>query len=135
MINSINDLYDKIFEWSEQNIPDGRVNENDSKGRKWLVDVFGIDDLGNLDDFFAHDQLTQQYIDNYNETDPTAKKGISGYKVEIGFINSCHKCFDTRHKGRLQFYNNDLSQKGARTGYAHAQSLGMLKYLKQQIES
>ena len=63
-----------------------------------------------------------------------ARKGISALKAEISALYSFDKCFIQRHKGRLHFYRDDLSQKGARNMYPVGMAVGLQEEFKQNLD-
>jgi len=60
-------------------------------------------------------------------------QGISALKVEIGALYSFNKCFVQRYKGRMHYYRDDLSQKGARNMASCAQAQALLDEFEKNL--
>jgi hypothetical protein len=117
VITTIKKLNAKLAEWLETAIP-GRRLANDTEGRKWFAksieytDAFTLEALRQVTD---REDLNDKYVERYLREGAQVKQGVSALKVEISALYSFNKCFVQRYKGRLHFYRDDLSQKGART--------------------
>ena len=129
-------LLKKTATWLESEIPDARVKENDSTGRRWYIKSIGysktlkIEDLKTITD---RGTLNSEFVKRYKDTDAKTRKGVSALKTEISALYSFSKCFVQRYKGRMHFYRDDLSQKGTRTVTAVGQSSGLLEELKNNL--
>ena len=135
---SLDELMEAIKSWYETDIPQGRVIDLDAHGRNWFLDSISWDKTLKLEDLRKatdRTQLNQEYIERFNETDPKARKGISADKLEISQLYSFNKSFVQRYKSRLQYYRDDLSQKGARNMYNVSQSMSIFKEFKQNLDS
>lgn len=134
---SIKRLLTTLKTWFEKDIPERRI-KNDSEGRKWITSAvsyagtFKLEDLNNVTD---REDLNSQYIQRFEQTDPKARKGISAIKAEISALYSFQKCFTQRYKGRMHFYRDDLSQKGARNMATVGRSFGIFSEFKQNLDS
>ena len=125
MFTTIKELLTKLANWHEKDIPNARL-KNDQNGRKWLLKTLDYQKTLKLEDLRKctdRKELNKEYIKRYREPSVKAKKGVSAIKQEISALYGFNKCLVQRHKGRMHFYRDDLSQKGARTlasvGYAH----------------
>lgn len=137
-ITTLKKLLTKLAPWFETSIPSARVGSNDADGRKWLLKELGYSDkltLEDLKEVTDRDELNELYVDRHKEKTPKARKGISALKVEISALYSFNKCFVQRHKGRLHFYRDDLSQKGARNTASVGQALGLHREFKQNLNT
>ena len=61
--------------------------------------------------YFTTEEQEKQFILNYREMNPVAKKGYLYIQGEINVIYSFHKGFVSRYKSRLQCYRDDSAQK------------------------
>jgi hypothetical protein len=127
-IKSIKDLVKTLAKWVEQAIPSSRLM-NDASGRPWFlktIEYTGKLTLADLRKVTDRAGLNDKYTDRFVETDVKGRKGISAIKVEISALYGFNKSFVERYKGRMHYYRDDLSQKGARNMTAVGQSCGML---------
>jgi hypothetical protein len=133
---TLKELNDTLAKWFEDKIPDARLS-NDTEGREWITkaveysDKFTLEDLQKATD---REQLNSEYIKRYKETKPE-RKGISALKVEVSALYSFNKCFVQRYKGRMHFYRDDLSQKGARNMHAVGKAMGLFGIFKKNLDS
>lgn len=137
MFDSLQSLLEKIAPFFEEILPSKRL-QNDSTGRKWFLDHIGYSadlKLSNLRDITDRDSLNNLFTSRFDETSVQAKKGISALKVEISALYSFQKCFVQRYKGRMHFYRDDLSQKGARTMHNTGRSYGLFNEFKKNLDS
>jgi hypothetical protein len=137
MIKKLTELLDKIAPWFESIIPETRVLLNDSAGRRWILKTLGYDKSFKLEDlrtFVDRNDLNNEYVSRYKEESVKARKGISALKSEISALYSFDKCFIQRYKGRLHFYRDDLSQKGARNMYPVGAAIGLHEEFKQNLD-
>jgi len=137
MIATLDALMNLFAEWFETTIPNSRVNDKDSEGRTWCTKAVDYKDkltLSDLKKFTDRKDLNKDYADRYKNTDVKSRKGISALKVEISALYGFNKCFVERHKGRLHFYRDDLSQKGARNMRAVGQAMGLFAEFKKNLD-
>jgi len=128
-IKSLKDLVQTLGKWVEQAIPTARL-QNDSAGRPWFlktVEYSGGLKLEDLRKATQRGDLNSKYVGRFFQTDAKARQGISAIKAEISALYSFNKSFVERYKGRMHYYRDDLSQKGARNMIAVGQSYGMLR--------
>lgn len=136
-MNSIEAILKTLNEWCTALIPTFRMR-NDVGGRPWYLDAtefqgpFKLEDLKNVTD---RESLNSEFKARFFEKDVKSRKGISALKLEISAMYSYNKCFVQRYKGRLHYYRDDLSQKGARIMAAAGQSHGLFKEFKKNLDS
>jgi len=128
MIKKFHELLKKFEVWMQTEIPTGRVSQNDATGRSWFLTSVKYKDTLKLEDLRGYtdrSELNSKFKERYLKTDVKSAKGMSALKVEISCLYSFNKCFVQRYKGRLHYYRDDLSQKGARNlaSCAQAQAL------------
>lgn len=136
MIKELEELFKKIAKWMEDHISKDRL-QNDQQGRRWMVESLEYDKELKLDDlkeFTDREELNSKYKEVYKETEVKARKGISALKIEISVLYSFNRCWVQRHKGRMHFYRDDLSQKGARIMGTVGQVAGLHKEFKKNLE-
>jgi hypothetical protein len=90
--------------------------------------------LEDLKEATDRDTLNSNYEDRFNQDQVKSRKGISAIKLEISALYSFNKCFVQRHKGRIHFYRDDLSQKGVRNMRAAAQAMGVFNEFKKNLD-
>jgi len=137
MIKDLDALLKILAEWMEVSIPDGRIKTKDSAGRDWFLRAAKYDKTLKLEDlknYTDREDLNTEYSSRYAQTATKGKKGVSALKVEISALYSFNKCFVQRYKGRMHFYRDDLSQKGARNMRAVGQAMGLLKEFKKNLD-
>jgi hypothetical protein len=137
MFDSLISLLKVFVSFFEKDIPSGRT-ANDSDGRKWFLEHIkyeGTLKLSSLRDVTDRDALNALFAERYDEKDVKARKGISALKTEISALYSFQKCFVQRYKGRLHFYRDDLSQKGARTMCTTGCAYGQFNEFKKNLDS
>lgn len=122
----IDELLEKYKKWVET-LVEHRV-ENDEEGYRWVVADFSPEDLKytTFFDLFERDDLNEKYTTNY-KLPAESKESYAFQQQEINMINSFHKGFAMRHKTRLQYYRNDLSQKDVHTYTAVNNAVGKFK--------
>ena len=136
VISKFKKLVTKFETWMEK-ISTARLG-NDVQGRSWFAksieytNSFKLTDLRNITD---REDLNSEYSLKYDGKDAKSKKGISAIKVEISASYSFQKCFVQRYKGRMHYYRDDLSQKGARNMGTVNQSLGILEEFKNNLKN
>jgi alpha-amylase/alpha-mannosidase (GH57 family) len=129
-------LMKKIAPWFEKTIPEARLS-NDVEGRTWFMkdvqytDTLKLEDLKKATD---RESLNSDYKERFNQEKVKSRKGISAIKTEISALYSFNKCFVQRYKGRMHFYRDDLSQKGARNMRAAAQAMGVFNEFKKNLD-
>jgi hypothetical protein len=137
MFDSLESLLGEIASFFEEEIPSKRM-ANDSDGRKWFLAHIGYDKelkLAALRDITDRDQLNGLYSSRFDDTSVQSRKGISALKVEISALYSFQKCFVQRYKGRLHFYRDDLSQKGARLMHNTGRAYGLFNEFKKNLDA
>ena len=130
MITTLSKLLTKFEAWMQTEIPTVRVEKNDATGRKWFLASVEYKDslkLEDLRDFTDRTELNEKFTDRYKNEDVKSAKGVSALKVEISALYSFNKCFVQRYKGRLHYYRDDLSQKGARNMASCAQAQALFE--------
>ena len=111
--------------------------KNEEKGRDWFYKTLDYDkDYTTKDcqEFFDRTKLNDTYSERYLSTDIPNKKPHSWYQKDINCVYSFHKCFAMRNVSRLQYYRQDLSQKGQRNKAALLNSLAKFAHLKDSAE-
>lgn len=111
--------------------------DNKEKSRDWLYKQLGLTytpELKKLQEFFDRTAQNEEYVKRYNEESIPAKKPHAWYQTEINMIYSFHKCFAMRYNTRLQYYRNDMSQKGKRNITAINQALAKFMLLRDMAE-
>lgn len=137
MIKTLKELMEKLAPWFEKEIPDARV-KNDQDGRKWFLKSVNYEKelkLEDLREYTDRQQLNDDYKERYLEDDVKARKGVSALKIEISALYSFNKCFVQRYKGRLHYYRDDLSQKGARNMATVGQGMGLLEEFTTNLDA
>jgi hypothetical protein len=132
---TLEELNKDLAKWFEDKIPDARLS-NDTEGREWVTKALNYSDpfkLENLQKATDRSKLNQEYKERYKDTQPE-RKGISALKVEISALYSFNKCFVQRYKGRIHFYRDDLSQKGARNMHAVAKAMALFGIFKKNLD-
>lgn len=136
MFKKISDLLFFIADLFESTIPEARMG-NDSRGRTWFLKSIDykktlvLEDLRTVVD---SSELNTEYRSRYKEESVDSRKGISAIKAEISMLYSFKKSFVQRYKGRLHFYRDDLSQKGARNMATVGQSHGLFELFKKNLD-
>lgn len=125
----IQELIQKFQDWAKGKIVKLRV-ENKEQGYTFHAKAIGFDKeltLGEFQNFFTRKKLNDEYMKRFKNTDIPSKQACAWYQTEINMFYSYHKCFAMRHRGRLEYYRSDLSQKGARA-YSTI-NIGMARFL------
>lgn len=138
MIDKLEQLLDILAKWIESIVPAARVDNNDSEGRRWFLKTAEYNKtlkLQDLREFTSRKDLNSEYARRYVEKSLKAKKGVSALKVEISALYSFNKCLVERHKGRMHFYRDDLSQKGARVMCSAGQAMGLFLEFKKNLDA
>jgi 16S rRNA G1207 methylase RsmC len=120
--------------WFVQAIPVDRLN-GDNTGRKWFTSTIGYTkDLqqSNLQSVTDRSSINSQIAQRIVVQDVNQKQGIASLKTELAQLYSFQKCFVARHRTRLQYYRDDLSQKGQRNMYAVQLSYDNFAFLQTQ---
>lgn len=134
-ITTLEDLNTSLAKWFEEKIPEARTS-NDTEGREWLLKTLDYNKtlkLEDLKEITDRKKLNEEYITRYKD-DKTERKGISSLKIEISALYSFNKCAVQRYKGRLHYYRDDLSQKGARNMHSVAQAMALFSIFKKNLE-
>lgn len=138
MITKLENLIDIFASWMEQSIPTARVTNKDAEGRDWFLRTAKYDKkliLEDLRNFTDREALNSDYSDRFKETSLKSRKGISALKVEISALYGFNKCFVQRYKGRMHYYRDDLSQKGARNMCSVGQAMGLFNEFKKNLDA
>lgn len=136
----IEELFKKYLAWfmkESDSIEQLRL-KNDEKGRKWCYKPLEYDKDLTLEEyqtFFDRKKQNDEYAERFKEDDIPAKKAFAFYQTEINLIYSFHKCFAMRNMSRLQYYRNDLSQKGVRVPSAVRNAMGKYKLMRESAET
>jgi hypothetical protein len=136
MFKKIEDILFFIADLFESTIPEARLG-NDSRGRTWFlksIDYTKTLVLKDLRTVVDTKNLNKEYRERYKNEDFQSRKGISAIKAEISMLYSFKKSFVQRYKGRLHFYRDDLSQKGARTMATTGQGHGLFEHFKANLD-
>ena len=136
MFKKIADLLFELADLFESVIPEARLGK-DSKGRTWFLDAIGYDKtltLSDLRKITDSSKLNDEYRSRYKENDPKSRLGISALKAEISMLYSFKKSFVQRYKGRIHYYRDDLSQKGARNTATVGQAHGLFEHFKKNLD-
>lgn len=136
MFKKISDLLFELADLFESVIPEARLGK-DSRGRTWFlkaIDYTKTLKLKDLRTIVDTKELNQEYRKRYKNDDVKSRKGISAIRAEIGMLYSFKKSFVQRYKGRLHFYRDDLSQKGARTMTTTGQAHGLFETFKKNLD-
>jgi hypothetical protein len=139
MFTELRELWEKITKWFSDELAQRRKSDNDSgQGRRWFVKSIGYSKRFVLEDLRTitnRDNLNDQYVQRFEHEEVQGRKGISALKIEISALYSFQKSFVERHKGRMHFYRDDLSQKGARNPYSMGQSFGIFEAFKEGLDT
>lgn len=130
MIKSLSALLKKFAAWMQTEIPVGRVSENDATGRTWFLSSLEYDKTllpKDIREYVDRKDLNKEFVKRYLNMDVKSAKGVSSIKVEISALYSFSKCFSQRYKSRIQYYRDDLSQKGARNMAACGQAQALFE--------
>jgi hypothetical protein len=136
MYKKIADALKDLAKQFEATIPAARL-KNDSAGRTWFLKAINyskkliLEDLRKITD---SEDLNKDYRTRYKDEDPKSRKGLSAIKAEVSMLYSFKKSFVQRYKGRLHFYRDDLSQKGARIMATAGQSHGLFELFKKNLD-
>lgn len=111
--------------------------KNEEKGYEWVYKGIKYDDTLDLlafQKFFDRKEQNDEYVKRYKETSVPDKLPTAMLQNEINMIYSFHKCFAMRNHTRLQYYRNDLSQKGHRIKSMLHTAMGYYLQYRDQIE-
>jgi len=106
--------------------------------RPWFAQAVGYKQnlyLVNLQTITDRTTLNKQVADRYLVQDVNSKQGVSALRIEIAQLYSFQKCFVARHKTRLQYYRDDLTQKAFRNMYAVQLSYDNFTHLQGNCDS
>lgn len=132
----IEDLINDYLKWTKETIVQKRL-DNGEQGYGWVykdINFQGPISLDQFQTFFDRTDQNSEYKEKYGEEEIQSKKPYSWLQTEINMIYSFHKCFAMRNATRLQYYRNDLSQKGVRNRSAINIGLGKYMHKKEQAE-
>lgn len=102
-------------------VANNRTNTGDQTARPWFVQSIGYTPnllLKSLQTVTDRSSLNSQVASRLLVSDVNQKQGVHALRIEIAQLYSFQKCFVARHKTRLQYYRDDLAQKGYRNLYA-----------------
>lgn len=137
MIKEFQELLKKFKVWMQKEVPDSRIEKNDAAGRTWFLGSVEYDKtlkLKDLREFTDRSELNKEFKERYLHKEVKGAKGISALKTEISLLYSFNKCFVQRYKGRMHYYRDDLSQKGARNMASCALAQGLLDEFKKNLD-
>jgi hypothetical protein len=131
----VEDLIKKYHKWTDANVKSRLTNAEN--GREWVYkNLEYTDDLTTkkYQDFFDRNDQNEEYHKRFINRNVPSKKPHGWYQNEINMIYGFHKCFAMRNATRLQYYRNDLSQKGARNLTAVNHAIGKFLFYKEHAE-
>jgi hypothetical protein len=137
MFKNITDYLNSLIKWFILGIPVDRLN-GDSTGRKWVANQIGYTKdltLANLRTVTDRSSINDQISQRLQVQNADQKQGIHTLKIQLSTLYSFQKCFVARHKTRLQYYRDDLSQKAYRNMLAVQQSYSAFTYLDQVVST
>jgi hypothetical protein len=136
MYKKISDVLFDIADLFESSIPEARL-ANDFRGRTWFLKAIDYSKkliLADLRKITDSEDLNKEYRTRYKDEDPKSRKGLSAVKAEVSMLYSFKKSFVQRYKGRIHFYRDDLSQKGARVMATAGQAHGLFELFKKNLD-
>jgi len=136
MFKKISEMLDKLASLFEEEIPTARI-KNDADGRTWFLQAIKFEKtlvLKDLRGVTNADELNKEYRKRYKNEEAASRKGITALKAEVSMLYSFKKSFVQRYKGRLHFYRDDLSQKGARIMATVGQGHGLFDHLTSNLD-
>ena len=137
MFKNLADFLAKLAALFETTIPTARL-QNDTVGRTWFLKGMGYDKTLKLEDLRTvcnTDDLNKLFTERIKVDDVKSRKGISAIKHEIGAMYSLKRGVVQRHKGRLAFYRDDLSQKGKRIPYTMGREQNLYNVFKKNLDN
>lgn len=138
MYVAIDDLLTDLASWMETEIPEARLKNDAEKGRPWFLKSIGYSSglsLSELREIVNTGPLNEDFRQKYDIKDNKARKGISAIKAEISMLHSFKRSFVERHKTRMQYYADDLSQKSSRNMAAVGLSFGVFSEFRKNLEN
>jgi hypothetical protein len=133
----IEDLIKSYCTWLTDNVK--KRIDNGDVGYSWVYKSLEFPDeevtREEIQKFFDRAEQNDEYEKRYTEEDLSKKEAFAWIQSEINMIYSFHKCFGMRYTSRLQYYRNDLSQKGVRTQSAINISLGRFLWKRESTEN
>jgi len=135
MFDSISAIFNAVAAWAKA-MTSARLT-NDRSGRKWATTDLKLTKLTveELQKVTDRSKLNEEFVKRLKEQDPTKRKGVSALQLEIGMLYSFTNGVVQRYKGRMHFYRDDMSQKGARIGATAGQSLNYFKTFKKHLDT
>ncbi|HEY8400051.1 MAG TPA: hypothetical protein VIK89_02245 [Cytophagaceae bacterium] len=133
---TLEQLIQAYLKWSKEDLTQARL-QNDELSYKFASNSLGYDlpfDVKSYQQFFDRKNLDDECVARYGNKDIKSKKPSAWLQAEINTIHAFHKCFAMRHASRLQYYKNDLIQKGARNSSTIMQALGKFIYRRDFTE-
>ena len=139
MFKKLIELYKALTKWFEKSIPTRRL-DNDPIGspRPWFckdVEYSKKFTLEDLQTFTDRADLNTQFLERYRDQDVKSRKGTSALQLEIGTLSTMNNAFLQRHKGRMHYYRDDLSQKGKRVGPTSGQAMNYFLAFKKNLDN
>ena len=138
MFTTLLTLINGFVQWFTTTIPTGRLAGDSNPTRIWYTKALGYKlgfDQSSLQTVTDRTALNAEIIARNAIQDVNKKQGIQALKTEIDNMYSFQKCFVARHRTRLQYYRDDLSQKGYRNMYAVNLSADNLQLLQTLLDS
>lgn len=129
-----NDVLDKLVGWLQDEQADGRL---ENKDRIWALKAFEFDQeltQENLRKFVDLSKLDKEIVKRMQELDNSKRKQTLTMKYELSQMYSFLKCLVERHKTRIQYYRDDLSNKGVRIPLMLGASQDSLENLRDNLE-
>jgi hypothetical protein len=142
-ITTLPQLHAAISTWFQDQLVGSRCQSTSGtssgdKTRQWATIGLGYKDKliqSAMRAFVDRSQLNKDYNTKYNSPNSQDKKSVVLDKIEITTLYSFLKCFVERHKTRLMYYRDDLSQKGARNMYSVKISEDWWTQVRQELQS
>lgn len=136
MFKDLLSFLNSLVLWFVKAIPVDRL-KGDNTGRKWFAETIGYNKdllLANLQTVTDRSNLNSEVIQRIPVQDVNSKQGIGALKIQISSLYSFQKCFVARHKTRVQYYRDDLSQKAYRNLYAAQLSYDNFVLLQKNLD-
>lgn len=134
---SLGDLINGFTKWFTQSIPQSRLT-GDNNPRLWYTKAidYTLDfTQANLQTVTDRSILNSDYNSRLQIKNVNQKQGGQSIKIELNELYSFQKCFVARHRTRIQYYRDDLSQKGYRNMYAVALSYDNFQLLQTNLKT
>lgn len=132
---NVTDLFNQQIVWFQTDIPPDRL-KGDSTGRQWYLQAIGYTEnlqFSNLNTITNRNTLNDTIANKIQIQDVNQKQGICADKVELAQLYSFQKSVIAREKTRLQYYRDDMSQKGKRNMYTVKLSYGEFALMQTKL--